>query len=111
MLHALCPIPNAWRFVPWTLSLEPSFWARQKAELLHEAAYEVVTVDTSEKRNRGKQARSLLASGGDWEHLVSKAVSYFHTENWGTSYEVEDQTFRSVCATVYQDLPGCSSLS
>jgi nicotinamide-nucleotide adenylyltransferase len=54
-----------------------SDWERKKAERLSESGFEVVVVDSLHKGISGQQLRSLLASGGDWEHLVPPAVVRF----------------------------------
>jgi nicotinamide-nucleotide adenylyltransferase len=58
-------------------------WEGQKAERIREAGYEVVVMDTMVKGMSGRQIRSLLSSGRDWQHLVPPAVARFIKEKLG----------------------------
>jgi nicotinamide-nucleotide adenylyltransferase len=60
-------------------------WEQRKVERLREAGLEVVVVDTLQKRITGQQVRSLIASGGGWEHLVPAAVARFLRRRRDTS--------------------------
>lgn len=52
-------------------------WERQKAERIREAGYDVVIVESFEKKISGQQVRGLMADGDDWESLVPPAVARF----------------------------------
>lgn len=52
-------------------------WERQKVERLQQAGLNVVAEDSLNKSISGKQIRKLMASGGDWQHLVPHAVARF----------------------------------
>jgi nicotinamide mononucleotide adenylyltransferase len=73
--------PDRWRYyIPndtaiFVVAYSP--WEKQKAERLRSAGYQVVLVDTLEKRISGQQVRSLLRSNGNWEELVPPAVTHF----------------------------------
>ena len=73
--------PERWRYyipdeaVLFVISY--SDWEKKKARRLREAGYNVVEVDTLEKGISGRQVRSLIRSGGNWEELVPPAVARF----------------------------------
>ena len=52
-------------------------WELEKAERLRQAGLKVVLEDTLTKGISGSQIRNLMASGGDWQHLVHPAVARF----------------------------------
>ena len=52
-------------------------WERQKAERLRRAGFEVIVEDGLSRTIGGQHIRKLLASGGDWQHLVPSAVARF----------------------------------
>lgn len=76
--------PDRWRFympegtVMFVVAY--SAWERTKANRLRQAGLEVVLVDSLPKGISGQVVRSLIASGGEWEHLVPPAVARFVRE-------------------------------
>ena len=73
--------PNRWNHYipPGTVMFVVVYspWESQKAEWFREAGLKVVVEKSLEKGISGKQVRSLLASEGDWEHMVPPAVARY----------------------------------
>jgi len=73
--------PERWRYyvppgtVMYVVAYSP--WERQKAERLKNAGYKVEVIETLRKEISGEQIRKNMSSGGDWEHLVPRAVARF----------------------------------
>lgn len=77
--------PDRWKhYIPEETALfivVYSPWERQKAERLSQAGFNVIVEDSLAKGISGQQIRSLLASGGNWKHLVPPSVARFLGEH------------------------------
>lgn len=71
--------PDRWRYyVPLNTVMFVniySSWERQKAERFRQAGFKVAVEDKLIKGITGKRIRGLLATGGEWQHLVPPAVA------------------------------------
>ena len=73
--------PERWTYyvppgtVMFVIAYSP--WEIQKAARLRRAGLDVVVEDALTRTISGRQIRKLLASGGDWEHLVPPTVARF----------------------------------
>jgi len=52
-------------------------WERQKAETFQQAGFNVILEDSLSKSISGQEIRRLIATDGDWEHLVPPAAARF----------------------------------
>ena len=50
-------------------------WERKKVERMKQAGFTVVVEDSLNKGMSGKEVRRLMATGGNWQHLVPPAVA------------------------------------
>ncbi|NIO17162.1 MAG: nicotinate-nucleotide adenylyltransferase [Deltaproteobacteria bacterium] len=71
--------PDRWKhYIPEETALfvvAYSPWERQKAKRLGQAGFNVILIEGLEKGISGQQIRSIMASGGRWQHLVPSAVA------------------------------------
>jgi len=73
--------PERWRhYVPqgtamFVVAYSP--WEMRKAEKMKQSGLNVIVEDSFSKTISGQEIRKLMATGGDWEHLVPPAVARF----------------------------------
>lgn len=76
--------PDRWKhYIPRETALfvvAYSDWERKKAERLSQGGFKVIVEDRLTKKISGQHIRSLMATGGKWQHLVPPAVARFLNE-------------------------------